>query len=279
MILITGATGFIGKNLCKELNNQNLAYCTLSREDASSFESILSFFEKHRPNIVVHLATLYLPTHQPSDIRPMIDSNIRLGTEILEAMLKTGCGRFINTGTLFQNFKNKDYDPYNLYAATKQAFQDLCLHYSNDPQNIKILHLKLMDTYGPGDPRKKIYQLMLEAAKSGLTLELSPGEQYIDPLHIKDVITGFIHAIKNFDSIMHEKQTQTFRLSTGEPITLKTLAATIESVTGKKLKINWGKKPYRPRENFIPITHYDPLPGWKPMTSLTEGIKKWFVEF
>jgi nucleoside-diphosphate-sugar epimerase len=49
---------------------------------------------------------------------------------ILEAALAGGCRRLVNTGTQSQHRDGTaDYAPTNLYAASKQAFEDLVCAY------------------------------------------------------------------------------------------------------------------------------------------------------
>ena len=37
---------------------------------------------------------------------------------------------FINTGTFWQNYQSEKYNPVNLYAATKEAFQNIAKYYT-----------------------------------------------------------------------------------------------------------------------------------------------------
>jgi CDP-3, 6-dideoxy-D-glycero-L-glycero-4-hexulose-4-reductase len=55
----------------------------------------------------------------------MITSNITFGTKLLEIASRTGVKTFINTSSAMQNYDNNSYSPTNLYAATKQAFEDI----------------------------------------------------------------------------------------------------------------------------------------------------------
>ncbi|MCK9208788.1 MAG: hypothetical protein M0P66_16885, partial [Salinivirgaceae bacterium] len=55
---------------------------------------------------------------------------------------------------------------------------------------------------------------------------------------------------------------------------LKELAKLYEEVTGLKLNIEWGERPYRKREVMVPWEDGKIVPGWKPMFDLTESIKR-----
>ena len=58
-----------------------------------------------------------------------MSSNITFGTQLVEAMVANGCYQFVNTGTSWQHYENDEYNPVNLYAATKQAFEDILRYY------------------------------------------------------------------------------------------------------------------------------------------------------
>ena len=58
---------------------------------------------------------------------------------------------------------------------------------------------------------------------------------------------------------------------------LKEIAGIFEKVSGKKLQIVWGGRPYREREIMCPWQKGTPLPGWKAKLSLEDGIKKFLT--
>jgi nucleoside-diphosphate-sugar epimerase len=67
---------------------------------------------------------------------------------------------------------------------------------------------------------------------------------------------------------------KTFAISSQTILSLQKLAALFEKVTGKKLHINWGGRTYRLREVMTPWNKGEKIPGWKPTTTLEEGIRK-----
>ena len=96
----------------------------------------------------------------------------------------------------WQHFGTPDYRPVNLYAATKQAFEDVLAYYA-DAQGIAAVTLELYDTYGPGDPRRKLIRILFEAARSGEPIQLSPGEQVIELLHVDDAVPRIVKEAKD----------------------------------------------------------------------------------
>lgn len=278
-ILITGNSGFVGSHLCARLSKEHELYYLArphSPQDEpgphdhtfifaeNNIESLAQYMRENKIDGIIHLASLYLQRHEPKDIPALIQSNVYLGTAVLEAAASAGVRWFINTGTIWQNYNAPDgsdaYCPVNLYAATKQAFMDVAKFYS-ETTGLRICTLKLCDTYGPNDPRKKIFALFEQIARTGETLQMSAGEQKMDILHIDDVVEGFAHLAQLLQS--GEALRNEYVLSSGHQLTLRELAAKYEQEHRVHLNIEWGARPYRVREVMNPYKG-NVLPGWKP---------------
>lgn len=267
-IAISGASGFIGRHLCDRLIRENIPFVCITRHssDHSYFEknniqyidftlgdvSLADHFREHKVTGIIHLAAYFVAEHSNENINDLIVSNILYGTYILEASTKAGCRWFLNTGTFWQHYKGAIYDPVNLYAATKKAFEDIAKFYV-EAHGLKFCTLKLCDTYGPGDRRKKIFNLFARCASTGETLEMSPGEQLMDIVHVEEVVSAFIKLItqltmaENFSS-----NCESYFVSSGRKISLKQLAKEYELKNGVRLNIKWGARPYRKREVMLP---------------------------
>ncbi len=279
---MTGMTGFIGSHLALKLLEDTKAPWEIHavlRESSciedlpialrnhvtfhihTSSRTFLDIMQNAKPDIVVHLASLFLSQHRYEDIGALVESNIVFGTKLLEAMKQTGVKNFINVGTAWQHYQNADYSPVNLYAASKQAFEDI-LRYFQDTADLKVITLKLFDTYGSDDKRRKLMSLLEEIAQSGECLVMSPGEQKIDMVHVDDVVAAFIMAMEYLLEGRHEL-CGTYAVSTKRPIPLRELVTRYEKLIGRLLHIKWGGRPYREREVMEPWSKGKLLPGWE----------------
>jgi hypothetical protein len=63
-----------------------------------------------------------------------------------------------------------------------------------------------------------------------------------------------------------------FFLSSGHNLKIKDLVSLFEKVYEKKIQIQFGAYPYRPRESLTPITHGLNLPNWKPKIDILKGL-------
>jgi nucleoside-diphosphate-sugar epimerase len=293
-LLISGATGFIGKHLTERLTEEGNEVFAIVRPSTDTstlttgnirpyvfnddIHALTAFLEQEQFDGIIHLASLFLAAHKSDDIKNLVDSNVLFPTTLLESAVTAKTPWFINTGTFWQHYQNEAYSPVNLYAATKQAFEDIAQYYLQTSP-INFVTIQLSDTFGPGDTRAKVFNLWLKTSKSQEPLGMSPGEQLIDISFIDNVIDGYVQMISLLsDDKGSELRGRAFAISSGAPESLKSLAATFEKVTGTTLPIQWGEKEYRPREVMETWNKGETIPGWSPRVSIEEGIKRTFHE-
>ena len=288
-LLISGATGFIGKHLTEKLLQDNNTLCVIVRPGTkkeyinpkislfvfnNNINELTEFMKLEKFDGVIHLASLFLAQHKSEQIGELLTSNITFSTELLEASVASGTPWFINTGTFWQHYNNKKYSPANLYAATKQAFETIAQYYV-ETSPITFVTIQLSDTFGANDTRAKVFNLWEKASTSGETLDMSPGEQLIDINNVDNIVSGFIHMTKLLSSKKIKKMSgKSFVISSNKIISLKKLAKLFEKIRNTKLNINWGGREYRNREVMIPWNKGEVIPGWKPPITLEEGIRK-----
>ena len=288
-ILVTGATGFIGQNLVKVLLDKNYEVHCIVRVDSNTsnisqnitifkydqnIDGLIEYFNEQKFDGLIHLASLFLATHTKDDISNLIFSNIKFGTELLEACKVSDVKWFINTGTFWQNYKNEDYNPVNLYAATKEAFENIAKYYI-ETSNLIFTTIKLNDTFGANDTRNKVFNLWNKIAKSGETLEMSAGEQIIDISYIDDVVLAYEVLITHLSSDQKEDfKSKEFVVTNNEKMSLKELSRVFEEATNTRLNIKWGARPYREREVMHPYSNGIKVPNWNQKYTLKEAIKK-----
>lgn len=287
--LVTGATGYVGSNLVRHLLTLGwdvhiitrpdsdlmfldsvISNITVHQHDATSV-GMVEAVKKAKPEIVFHLASLFLAQHKTEDIEALISSNMLFSTQLIEAMAVSGVKYLVNTGTSWQHYNNEDYNPVNLYAATKQAFEDILAYYI-EVHGMKVTTLVLFDTYGPDDHRPKLISLLWKTAITQQPLVMSPGEQLIDLVHIADVMRAY-----NLAADALQKQTEGHKhygVSSGIPMRLIDLVSVFQEATQTTLPISFGGRPYRQREVMVPWTKYEAVPKWQALIPFEIGIRQ-----
>lgn len=286
-VLVTGATGFVGRNLAWALADRGDEVHALVRPGSDttgllatgrpvtchchdgSTESMLQSLRTVAPQQVYHLASLFLASHQPHQVVSLIDSNVRFGAQLLEAMHESDCRYLVQAGTSWQHHRNREYDPVCLYAATKQAHEQIATFYAA-ARGFRIITLELFDTYGPGDPRPKLFASLQRASQTGEVLAMSEGRQILDLLYVRDVARAFCVAGERIRS-RPPGEMRRYTLY-GERFSLREVVELYNRISNRPVSVNWGARPYREREVMVPWTGGNPLPNWQPYVDLATGL-------
>ena len=285
-VLVTGATGFLGGALTTRLLDDGYTVAVVQRPESPATDSrcariewdgdapnLVNAVEAWKPQITFHLATHFVSQHQTKDLPGLIDANVALGTALLEACHKTGT-TIVITGSSWQHVGGSEYQPVSLYAATKQALFDIAVYYKQVGADVR--ELSFFDTYGPGDDRGKLISLLLDAAATGETLNMSSGHQLIDLLFVSDAVEALLTASK----IPKPESIEAARLvaRSGRPITIRDLVQVIEQTINTTISANWGRRPDRLNEMLTNWEFGNPLPGWAPRVELPAGIQACWAE-
>ncbi len=286
-VLVTGATSYLGSRLVRHLlsvgrqvhvvvrptsDKNRLGQLTDNltvHEHDGSTEGMTALIEASAPDLVCHLATQYVRNHSSDQIASLIGSNVLFGTQVLEAMQQTGARRLIHPATFFQYFDSDDYRPVNLYAATKQAFEDILAYYV-DAHDFNATTLVLYDIYGPGDWRKKLMAAIRSAFRNGTALPLAAPDTVMDLVYVDDVVDALIHTMDN------DVVGGPYAISSGKRYTLSEVIAAFETVEPRKIDCQWNAFALPSRNPTEPWSG-PALPGWWAKISLEEGIRRFLA--
>lgn len=291
--LLTGSAGFLGSHIARKLvesgdevialyrkssdlsrleplRGSNLNFAVLN-EDYSNIQEILG---ETRPDNVIHLAAKSRGGESPAEIRDYIDSNITLGSHLLLAMQATGVLDLVNAGTSWQWGEDGSYRPFNFYAATKQGFEDVLAHFNQS--GMRSITLRVFDTIGPGDDRRRIADLLLDAGLAGETLKMSPGGQNMHLVDVRDAANAFVHCARMLPSLA-KGENRVYALRTDPPVNLRQLVPIVVEATGVSVDVEFGGRPYRDRELMSPFAGHPVPPGWTAERTLPDTLRDMMV--
>tara|TARA_B100000963_G_scaffold349920_1_gene359522 strand:+ start:4230 stop:5081 length:852 start_codon:yes stop_codon:yes gene_type:complete len=280
-ILLTGATGFIGSELLKNLSNYNKVYITLRKRHKinpnnkniikihfNSYKDLSHKFRKIKVDTVIHCATHYVKSHKFEDIKKLSESNILFGNIILENLKIMRVKKFVNFSTVWENFDGKKDNFYNLYSAYKASFIKIISFYKKKNLNIKFLNLVISDTFGLRDKRKKIVNLLKTNYKRNLVTKIVSKNLHINLLNVKDIVNAIELILKkNYKS-------DNYILKNKNNFKIYDIVKEIEKYSQKKLRVKWLSNKIIKEKTY----QFETLKGWKPKNSNIKDIVRVITE-
>lgn len=287
-ILITGATGFVGRHLIPVLlqnRNNHLILVVRNIEKAQSLfgnnpidyisASDLNDLRQYSPTHVIHLAAYLTSKDDEESMEKLMDANILFGTKLLNILKDISTIKlFINFGTFAEyRLGPMEIDNAYLYSATKTAFEAILSFYAS-LSNYKYIDIIPYSIYGGNDSQKKVMDYIKDSLDSPRPIKMSGGEQILDFIHINDVVS-FIEFILLHTEKFIEDSTMKYHLGTGKGTSIRELSQIIEKIYNKKSNIQWGGIPYRKRDIMYAVAPIAKLlkMGWKPRITLEKGLQ------
>ena len=207
-IVITGAAGFIGSNLCERLvkdneiigidnyftgsKNNHIDGVTYIDSNAENIENVLAELN-FKPDIVYHLGEYSRVEQSYDDVGTVLEYNTKGIVNILEYIRKTKCKLiYAGSSTKYSDI-GKDGSPY---AWTKATNTELVKNYGKW-YNIDYAITYFYNVYGPREISDGKYSTLIakfaKAMKEGSALTVvRPGTQKRNFTHISDTVNALV---------------------------------------------------------------------------------------
>lgn len=279
-IAIIGSSGFIGKNLYsylkKNSNDEVLCFPSYLKHQSKWIKKITDSIKKDKPEIVINCSANQSLETSNKNFKDLLNSNLYANIEFISQCLRNKEFKsYISFGTKWELDNTKHKKILNFYAASKKANDIFFEFFSN--KKTSLISLKIFDTYGPNDKRKKLLNDLLSSYKRNLILKITSGYQYLDYVHI-DELCSLLLKIINDIKLNKLKGFNSFTVSSKKPIRLINLINKLKKILDKDLKVNIGAKKYRIYENMGKPKNIFNYPGWKLKYNLLKELKKIFDE-
>lgn len=294
-VVVTGAAGYMGSRLTRllaatpgydvfaidrvEADCSSIAPCVkgvLQLSGQNDYEAIRPFFQTVRPEAVCHLAALVRVRDEEQQMDDLLHANVHLGTYLLQAGVGAGLRFFVHTGSFWETMDSSEvYRPVDLYAATKRAFHDVLVYYT-DRYGLRSMTLRMFGMYGPDDPRGNIFTLFEKSIDAAEPIDFSPGHQALDLLFVEDAARAYLCALRTLAEAPGGA-VETVEIGTGQCLSLREIADIYQQARGRPLRIRWEGRPYRPREVMRRCADTGKALeqiGWRPQIDLQEGIRR-----
>jgi nucleoside-diphosphate-sugar epimerase len=292
-VFLTGATGFIGSHVARQLVETGCTVTVLvrpaaSRQRLADIAESLMFVEGDftapggcadllratRPDLLLHLGWYAEPGRwldSPRHVDCLTGS-----LELLRALPESGCRRAVLAGTSVEYDTEVGYPtetsplrPRTLYGACKAALFFTAQQLAR-LEGWSLAEARIFNVYGPWEDDRRLVSYLISHMLEGKGCEITSGEQVRDYLHVGDV-AGALLAVAASDL------EGPVNIGSGRPVTVASLARTIGELLGASHLLHAGARARRPGEYDFLCANTELLRrrvGWNPRYDLEEGLRQ-----
>ena len=300
--LITGASGFVGKHLIKELESNGYEVFAYDRDKMNllDYEAVHSILRKIRPDYIFHLAGIaFVPTSW-TDPKLVMEVNTIGSLNIFEAVRSTGLNPVIQIAGSSEEYglvhedecpinENNVLRPMSTYAVSKIAMDFLGYQYFKS-YGTRIIRTRAFnhEGYGRGEQyMTSSFAKQLVQVAFGMKQAIQHGnlKAQRDITDVRDMVRAYRLAVEGGES------GENYNIGFGK-------AYSVQEILDKLIKIGQTRYPgvdfktaedaSRLRPSDVPLllcdsTKFRDKTGWKPVYSidetLLEEVKYWEDEF
>ena len=313
-MLVTGAAGFIGFFLAKQLcaaghevvgiDNLNDYYAVSLKKarlqqlevfsnfsfqhiDIADHKALAQVFHEHCFDRVLHMAAQAGVRYSLEHPEVYVQSNLVGFSNLLECcrqhrivhLLAASSSSVygLNAKLPFAETDNTDR-PISFYGATKKANEVLANSYSHLYQ-LPITMLRFFTVYGPwGRPDMAPYKFV-DAVLQGKEIEVyNHGKQSRDFTYIDDVVEAVLQLLDKIPA-----QCEIFNVGNSSPVQLMDFIEAVENAAGKKAKLKMAPMQAGDvLQTFADVGKIKQATDWEPKTTVTEGMKyvvEWYKKY
>ena len=286
-VLVTGANGFVGSNLCSYLLSEGFEVLRtdIDKSDVNGDLTDQSFVREvlgsQEFDSVIHLAGIVSIPKSLADPFGCYRVNCFGTLNVLEMAANKKVSRLIyaSSSNVYGPPKRlpvRETDPYNPRSPydyskvlSEHLVNSLYIH-----RDLPTVILRSWNMFGPNDVPTRAVPRFIGACLSGEPIPLYNGGRDADNFyHVKNYCKGAALALTSPKAVG-----QIFNVGTNEEATVRQLAGTIKELTGSlsKLQILPPRTPLeaKPRRTRPSISKIKRILGYRPVLSLKEGLKQ-----
>lgn len=272
-ILVTGATGFVGRTLLPKLENLGHQVIKLSSKDGNiAIEETWNNLPS--VDIVIHLAAKTSVLESWAKSFDYVNCNL-LGTiNALNYCKKNKAKLVFISSYLYGNpdelpiSESADLRPTNPYALSKLLSEQACEFYAKS-ENIKTVILRPFNIFGPGQSDSYLIQSVISQVNNGGIVKVKDLVPKRDYVYIEDLTDAIINSLKiNSDF-------EVFNIGSGESFSVLDVINIVQELVNKNSKIESSNERRKDEimDTVADIQKAKTLLNWEPKTSFKQGIQ------
>lgn len=289
-IIITGATGFIGRALCDELNKRGCQVTALVRNESKNLDKLPGYIKTIKADLtdVDHISGEFDVFYHLAWNRPAGDDrddydlqsvNITLTGNALRLAKRTGCKRFIGAGSHAEYGcvkglcnENTVTNPFMMYGAVKLATCKMGSILAKQ-LDLEFVWPRIYSVYGAGESDNTVLSYVIRSLMKGDSPELSSCENMWDFLYITDCARALAE-LGNLDKKLHG----VYNVSYGEPKLLREFIDIAVKLIDPNINPHYGVRTNEEERTFWlepDVSKLKAVP-FIPEVTFEQGIRKKF---
>ena len=193
---ITGASGFLGRNLVKNKKLKNVKLILFTGNLLNEVD-VNTFFKENKIDQVIHLAGTFSPPFSN-----LIEKNLLLTEKLLDTGIKFGIKKiiFASTGAVYgeplnlESFEDDPLKPMTPYALSKMYAEEY-IQYCSQNKNLQYVLLRFPSIYGPDNNKGVIFNFIKGIKNDKKIIVHGDGNQGRDFLYVDDAVEAICKAI------------------------------------------------------------------------------------
>lgn len=260
VFFITGASSFIGVELCRYLSDNGHNVIAMSRRPNEHLDEIAkdghlevfcsdmqSLFDKAKDikaDVFVHLAWAGT-THEERNNPAVHEENVRLSLECVKLAKCMGCKLYVDAGSQAEYgivpgviTEDTPCNPVSAYGKAKlQMYQKTCE--LTQKLVLKYIHLRILSVYGENDHQNTLIMSSLRKLNNNEPIEIRSGGQKWNYVYVKDAARQIaeltLYAV--CDEIFHQ---EVYNIASNDTRNLQDFIIAIKEITGSASKLIFG---------------------------------------
>lgn len=292
-VIVTGANGFIGTHLCRELSIRGSHVFAVVREDVDTtaidcingitvvycdmahYDRLKEIVGLSTIDTVYHLAWQGSSGSERANYSVQV-SNVKAAMELVSSCSSLGCKRFVGAGTLAEKdvIRYAGEDGATPNAVSCYGTAKLSAHYMTKAEcnnnGIEHIWVNIGNVYGRGDKSSNFINYVINVFLNGMQPDFTSGEQLYDFVYVEDVARALVEVGKS------GKNNYNYYIGSGRPRLLKEYIKIVRDTIDPSLDINFGAVPFNGRSADLEDYSIEKIindTGFNPRMKFEDGIK------
>lgn len=304
VVLVTGASGFVGLHLVNQLATKETKVVALSTKGTNTSKKVIDIkgsvenfsllkeiIRKYKIYTIFHLAAQPIVEVGQTNPTRTFEINIRGTWNVLEAARVNNIQKIIIASTVHVYgdnpkvpFKEKYFPQPSRPYETSKACADLLAQSFADTYDLPVEIPRFVNIYGPGDLNfSRLIPKVIKSILKGKKPEVWDIGSVRDFLYIDDAINAYLTlAEKKLDN---GRRLRVFNFGTGQPIKIYDLVQRIIQLMDKEIDVKMENPPEgrsnEIKKQYASITKAKKELNWYPKITLDDGLTKtinWYRE-